>query len=85
MGKKSALEKIEQKTDVKAKDLIKLANKIKGADFKDEKTVKKIISRVSRLANVPVSKKTEEKLVKAITKNKMPKDMSDLEKLTKKL
>lgn len=85
MGKKSALEKIEKKTDVKAKDLVKLANKIKDADFKDAKTVKKIISQVAKLANVPVSKKTEEKLVKAITKNKIPKSMSDIEKLTKKL
>lgn len=85
MGKKSALEKVEKKTDVKAKDLVKLANKFKSADFKDPKTVKKIISQVAKLANVSVSKKTEEKLVKAITKNKIPKSMSDIEKLAKKL
>lgn len=85
MGKKSALEKIEKKTDVKGKDLMKLASKYKGANFKDEKTVKKIISQVAKLANVSVSKKTEEKLVKAITQNKIPKDMSSIEKLSKKL
>jgi hypothetical protein len=85
VSKKSPLNNIENKTNVKSNDLIKLANQLQGTNFSDEKTVRKIIEQVSKLANVPVSKQTEEQLVKTIINNKVPKDMSTIAKMAKKL
>ena len=60
---------IEKKTGVNMKDLLDLAGSLQNANFKDEKTVRGIAKRVSQIANKPVSKEKEDKIVKAITNN----------------
>ncbi|MCA0983171.1 stage VI sporulation protein F [Halobacillus yeomjeoni] len=75
---------LEKKTGVKMEEVMKLAQSLNGANFKDEKTVRNVIKKVSKLANKPVSKEKEEMLVKAIITGKVPKDLADLEKMTKK-
>ncbi|MBA2173978.1 stage VI sporulation protein F [Halobacillus locisalis] len=72
---------IEKKTGVKMDDIMKLAQSLQNADFQDEKTVRKVIRKVSALANKPVSKKKEDALVKAIVNGNVPKDMSSIEKM----
>ncbi|KHE72690.1 stage VI sporulation protein F [Halobacillus sp. BBL2006] len=72
---------IEKKTGVKMEDVMKLANSLKYADFQDEKTVRDVIKKVSKLANKPVSKQKEDMLVKTITSGKVPKDFSSIEKM----
>jgi hypothetical protein len=57
---------IEKKTGVNMKDIFDLANSLQNANFKDEKTVRNVIRRVSQIANKPVSKEVEDKLVKSI-------------------
>ncbi|MEH7125158.1 stage VI sporulation protein F [Bacillus sp. JJ1532] len=57
---------IEQKTGVNMKDVFELANSLQNANFKDEKTVRSVIRRVSQIANRPVNKETEDKIVKSI-------------------
>ena len=47
---------IEKKTGVNMKDIMDLANSLQNANFKDEKTVRSVIKRVSKIANKPVSK-----------------------------
>ncbi|MBH0229420.1 stage VI sporulation protein F [Halobacillus yeomjeoni] len=75
---------LEKKTGVKMEEVMKLAQSLNGANFKDEKTVRNVIKKVAKLANKPVSKEKEEMLVKAIITGKVPKDLADLEKMTKK-
>ncbi|RBW70400.1 stage VI sporulation protein F [Bacillus taeanensis] len=77
----SFFDNIEKKTNVKKEDLFKLADSVKDANFKDEKTIRKLISQVSRLANVPVSKEKEDKIVKAIMNNNMPIDFASISKM----
>ncbi|HWO98452.1 MAG TPA: stage VI sporulation protein F [Bacillus sp. (in: firmicutes)] len=60
---------IEKKTGVNMKDLMELAGSLQNANFKDEKTVRSIVKRVSQIANKPVPKEKEDKIVKAITSN----------------
>ncbi|WP_409304687.1 stage VI sporulation protein F [Peribacillus sp. SCS-155] len=60
---------VESKTGVNMKDIFELANSLQGANFKDEHTVRNVIKRVSRIANKPVSKEMEDKLVKSITQD----------------
>jgi hypothetical protein len=60
---------IEKKTGVNMKDILDLANSLQNANFKDEQTVRGIVRRVAQIANKPVPKEKEDKIVKAITNN----------------
>lgn len=60
---------IEKKTGVNMKDLMDLAGSLQHANFKDEKTVRDIVDRVSQMANKQVTKEKKDKIVKAITNN----------------
>lgn len=75
---------LEKKTGVKMEDVMKLAQSLQSADFQDEKTVRKVIHKVSKLAGKPVSKKKEDMLVQAIINGNVPSDMSAIEKMLKK-
>lgn len=75
---------IEKRTNVKKEDIFKLANSVSKADLKDERTLRNLIADVSRLANVPVSKEKEDKIVQAILNNNMPADLSQLTNMIKK-
>jgi hypothetical protein len=57
---------IEKKTGVNMKDIFDLANSLQTANFKDEKTVRNVIRRVSQIANKPVNKEMEDQIVKSI-------------------
>lgn len=57
---------IEKKTGVNMKDIFDLANSLQNANFKDEKTVRNVIRRVSQIANKPVNKDMEDKIVQSI-------------------
>ncbi|QED50059.1 stage VI sporulation protein F [Cytobacillus dafuensis] len=57
---------IEKKTGVNMKDVFDLASSLQNANFKDEKTVRSVIRRVSQIANREVSKETEDKIVESI-------------------
>jgi hypothetical protein len=72
---------IEKKTGVNMGELMKLAQSLQSANFKDENTVRDVIQKVSKIANKPVSKEKEEKIVKAIMKNDMPLDLASLTKM----
>ncbi len=60
---------MEKKTGVNMKEIMELANSLQNANFKDEKTVRSVIQRVSKIANKPVPKEMEDQLVKSIIKD----------------
>ena len=53
---------MESKTGVNMKDVLDLASSLQGANFN-------VIKRVSQIANKPVNKETEDKIVKSIVKD----------------
>ncbi|MDG5788445.1 stage VI sporulation protein F [Evansella sp. AB-P1] len=57
---------IEKKSGVNMQEVFKFAESIKGANFRDEKTVREIIQEVGKLANKKVPKEQEDQLVHAI-------------------
>ncbi|MEQ6391232.1 stage VI sporulation protein F [Bacillaceae bacterium S4-13-58] len=75
-------ENIEKKTGVKMDEVFKLSNSLKQANLKDKKTIRRVINQVSSLAKRPVSKEKEDKIVQALLINKVPKDLSDITKMT---
>ncbi len=72
---------IENKTGVSMDDLFTLANAISYADFTDEKQVRKIVRKVGKLANKPVSKELEDELTKSILQSGSSLSLKDIEKL----
>ena len=72
---------IEKKTNVKKEDIFSLANSIANANFQDEATVRGIVQRVGKMANVDVPKEKEDRIVKAIVNNNIPLNFSSLSKM----
>lgn len=70
MFKKNPLfQNVEKKTGVNMDDIFRLANSIQNANFKDEATVRLIIKQVAAVANKPVAKETEDKIVDTLVNN----------------
>lgn len=72
---------VEKKTGVNKNELFGLVDSLKGANLKDEKTVRGLIRQVGRMANKPVSKEVEDKLVHSIMSNNIPIDLAALNKM----
>lgn len=83
MNQNNLFNNIEKQSKVNINEVLKLANSLKGANFKDEKTIRAVVSRVAKLANVTVSKQKEDELVKAIVNNRIPQNLQDLSKMLK--
>ena len=75
---------VESKTGVNMKDVFELANSLQGANFKDEATVRNVIKRVSQIANKPVNKEMEDKIVQSIVADGKQLDFGTLSKLINK-
>mgnify|MGYP002515865204 FL=1 len=74
----SIFDKVEKKTNVKKEDILKLAKSISGKDLNDERVLRSLIKDVAKLANKPVSKEKEEKIINAVKKDKIPKNLNKI-------
>jgi hypothetical protein len=77
----SFFKNIEKKTGVNMKEILDLANSLQSANFNDEKTVRHVIQRVSKIANKPVSKDMEDKIVQSIIKEGKQLDFNTISKM----
>lgn len=75
---------VEKKTGVNMKDVLDLANSLQGANFKDERTVRNVIRKVSQIANKPVNKDMEDKIVKSIVNDGKQLDFNTISKMLNK-
>ncbi|MBT2735016.1 stage VI sporulation protein F [Neobacillus sp. C211] len=75
---------IEKKTGVNMKDILDLANSLQNANFKDEKTVRNVIRRVSQIANKPVNKEMEDQIVKSIINDGKQLDLNTISNMINK-
>ncbi|HCX47733.1 MAG TPA: sporulation protein [Bacillus sp. (in: Bacteria)] len=75
---------IEKKTGVNMKDVFDLANSLQGANFKDERTVRNVIRRVSQIANRPVNKELEDKIVQSIVNDGKQLDFNTIAQMLNK-
>lgn len=71
----SIFDKVEKKTKVKKEDILSLARSLQNKNLKDETELKKIIQDVAKLAGKEVSKEREAKIIDAIIKDKIPKNL----------
>lgn len=77
----SFFRQIENKTGVNMEEIFALANAIQHADFTNEKQVRKIVRRVSQLANKPVTRELEDQIVSSIINNGKSLDLSSIQRM----
>ena len=77
----SFFRRIEEKTGVPMEEVFALANAIQNANFQDARQVRKIVRKVAKLANKPVTKELEEQIVASILKNGESLDLSKIQKM----
>lgn len=80
----SIFKQIEKKTGVSMDELMNLVSAIQYANFSDEKQVRKIVQRVSKLANKPISSKLEKEIVQSIVNDGQSLSFDKIEKMLKK-
>ena len=68
-------DRVEKKTNVKKEDIMSRARSIQNKNLKDEQELRKLIKSVASLAGKDVSKEREEKIIDAIIKDKIPKNI----------
>ena len=66
------------------KDILDLASSLQNANFRDENTVRNVIRKVSQIANKPVSREMEEKIVQSIVKDGKQLDFNTISKMINK-
>ena len=74
----SISDKVEKKANVKKEDLLKLAKSVSGQDLNNEDNLRSLIKKIARLAGKEVSKEKEEKIINAVKKDKVPKDIEKM-------
>ncbi|SET89920.1 Stage VI sporulation protein F [Salinibacillus kushneri] len=87
MGKQSEnnlFNQIEDHTNISSDEVFKVADSVKNANFSDEKTVRQLIRRLSKMANRPLPKTKEDEIVEMITNQNIPMDMNSLQQMLKK-
>ncbi|GEN85377.1 stage VI sporulation protein F [Oceanobacillus sp. FSL W8-0428] len=81
---KGMFDKIQKNTNIRPEEVYKVADSVKNANFSDEKTVRNLVQQLAQMANKPLSKEKEDKIVQSIIKNKMPGDVNTLNNMFKK-
>ncbi|TRM12583.1 stage VI sporulation protein F [Lentibacillus cibarius] len=76
--------KVQEQSNINTNDIYKVANSVKNADFSDEQTVRDLVQHLAQMADKPISKAKEDRIVETITNNNMPVDMQTLNKMFKK-
>ncbi|GAA0369652.1 stage VI sporulation protein F [Bacillus horti] len=71
MSNNGFFDNLNKKTNVTEQQLKSVANSINPGDLKDEKKVRALISQISTLAGVPVSKQKEDQIVNYLVNNKL--------------
>lgn len=70
--------KIENKTNVNKDTILSLAKKIQGDNLKDENKLRDLIKEIGVIAGKNVPKEQEDKIVKAIVNDKVPKNLDKM-------
>ena len=83
MNNRGFFNSIEQKTGVSMDEIFALANAIQHADFKDERQVRKIVRRVSKMSNRQITQELEDKLVQSIIQDGASLDLDKITKMMK--
>ena len=68
--------KVEKKTKVGKDTILSLANKLQQTDLKNETTLREVIQELGKMTGKEVSKEKEDKIIKAVVNDQVPKDIN---------
>ena len=74
----SVFKKVYKKTKVDKKTIISLAEKLQKGNMKDEQTILEVIDTLSKMTGKKVSPELKEKIIKKVTNNDVPNNVSDM-------
>lgn len=78
MFKDSFFKKVEDKSGVNKETIMSLANKLQHSNMKDEQVLRDLVKEIGSVAGKEVSKEKEDKIVNAILKDNIPKDLDKM-------
>ena len=70
--------KIEKKTSVNKDTILKLAEKLQKNDLKNENTLREVIRELSNVTGKVVSEEKENKIIKAVINDEVPKNIDKM-------
>ena len=70
--------RVENKTNVDKETILSLAKKLQDSNMKDEKTLREIVKDISTMTGKEVTKDKEDKIVNAIMKDNIPKNIDKM-------
>lgn len=76
--KDSFFKKVEKKTKVSKDTILSLAEKLQKGNMKDENTLREVIQTLSKMTGKDVSKEKEDKIIKTIVEDKVPKGVEKM-------
>lgn len=74
----SFFNKIEKKTNVNKETIMSLAQKLQQNDLKNEETLREVVRELSKMTGKEVSKEKEQRIIDAIKKDNIPKDIGNM-------
>lgn len=74
----SFFNKVEKKTNVGKETILNLASKLQKSDLKNEATLREVIQELGKMTGKEVSKEKEDKIIKAVVDDKVPKDIDGM-------
>jgi len=74
----SFFKRVESKTKVDKNTILSLANKLQNSNMKDEKVLRELVDDISNLTGKEVSEEKKKKIIDAIVKDNVPKDMNNM-------
>ena len=76
--KDSFFKQVEKKTKVDKDTILSLAEKLQKGNMKDENTLRDVIHTLSKMTGKEVSKEREDKIIKTIVEDKVPKGVDKM-------
>ncbi len=70
--------RVENKTNIDKNTILSLAQKIQNGNMKDEKTLRDVIKEISTMTGKEVTKEKEDKIINAIMKDNVPKNIDKM-------
>ncbi len=70
--------KVENKTNVDKNTILSLAQKLQNSNMKDEKVLRDLVQEIGGIAGKQVSEEKTNKIVNAIMKDNVPKDIDKM-------
>jgi len=74
----SFFNKVEKKTNVGKDTILNLAAKLQKSDLKNEATLREVIQELGKMTGKEVPKDKEDKIIKAVVDDKVPKDIGGM-------